>query len=181
MSYIKLALYACVLAAFGALGYFVYQAGAHSVQVKWDASLHDQDGAALNRATSMQAEEFAQATGFVSLDSTFQRAYNNAESASDPFLSRISSGAYGLRAQWQCAAGEGGPIGHRGRLTNPVPKAAAIAGGRDGAGPGPAQHGGPPVQRVLSIGRDADVREAQQRAMIAYLRGLLLKERGLSQ
>lgn len=165
------------LALIWGYGHHEYIAGAQSVQVKWDAASGAQAGAALTSAGKTQSDEFAQATGFVAIDSTFQKATANAKDTADPFLARVNAGSVSLRNAWQCPQGASGAGGSVGRTANAVPKAAAASVRPDAEAARYAEHRGPPVQSVLSIGHDADAEKAQLRAQIAGLQALLLKER----
>lgn len=169
MNYAKLAIYAAVFVLIGwglyAFGHHEFHAGVNSVTAA--AAEVDQ-----RQAAKAHAADQSQAAGFVLLDSTYQKSIANAQASPDPFLARVNNSASGLRPAWQCQA-----VSPSGSGKAAVPHAPATSGGRDGAAAASAQYGGSLVQSILPIGHDADQREAELRARIAYLEGLLLKER----
>lgn len=151
MNYVKLAIYAAAIAFAVWLGHFIYDAGANSVQTKWNASIAAQSNKAVTADNDALKAQIQQAAQYVTVDSIYQKGVTDAESISSPVPAGLSAGTISLRPEWSCQGAGSGAL----------PKSAASPSGPDLAAAAAATQRLADSVTLVQVGYAADKREAE--------------------
>jgi hypothetical protein len=166
MNYVKLAIYAAIVAFVVWLGHFIYDAGANSVQTKWNAANTALANAATKDANTALQAQIAQGNNFVTIDSTYQKGVANAQTIGASFSASVHAGTVGLRPEWGCQASAGA-----------VRAASTGSGGPDLAAAAAATQRLADATTIVRLAYAADRREATLDARIVAQSALLQADR----